>query len=197
MFFLRNLTLGMKIFVISFLGMFFGFLVIVLLNWFILFFYPLFGCEVSDLGNHYYCQIKNKEIVYTTNLKHDLDHWDCYIAGEVIIPNVLQIAHNDTYIGVSSISQEDNKIVYWIIHTKAEKKIIGDWNITEKFDYLPDNVHRYNRYSNIDGPLSQEKFEQKNKALKWSITLPPNDVKITSKESSLISSFSQNLYRVS
>lgn len=179
MFLVHKLTLGMKFFVISFAGTFFGFLAFLFLSSLITSIYPLFGCQINDLGGNYYCQTKNREIVYTTDLSHDLDRWDCYIAAEVIIPNALQVAYNSEYIILSSVSQIDNKILYWIIDTKADKKVIGEWNITEKRGLgWEDNVHKYNKYSNIYGPLSKDDFYKKSEELKIKFTLPDSIVSV-------------------
>lgn len=184
MFLLRKLTLGMKFFVLSFAGMFFGFLAVLFFEWFITLVYPLFGCQVNDLGNNYYCQ-KDRELVYTTDLNHDLDNWDCsIITTNSIIPDILQVAYDNRYIILSSISQTDNKIVYWIVDKKANKKVVGEWNVTDKAISLgnEDTVHRYNKYSNIYGPLLKEDFYKIKDNLKIDLYLPKYKV-VVEKES--------------
>lgn len=185
MFLVRKLTLGMKFFVFSFAGMFFGFLAVLFFEWFITLVFPLFGCQVDDLGNNYYCQTKDREIVYTPDLNHDLDRWDCSIVTpNSIIPNVLEVAYDNRYIILSSVSQPDNKIVYWIVDKKADKKIIGEWNVTDKAIVVgwEDTVSKYKKYSNIYGPLSKGDFSKKREELQIKLGLPNHKVSVESQQ---------------
>jgi len=185
MFLVRKLTLGKKFFVLSFAGIFFGFLAVLFFEWFITLVFPLFSCQVDDLGNNYYCQTQDREIVYTTDLKHDLDRWDCSIVTpNSIIPDVLEVAYDHRYIILSSVGQTDNRIVYWIVDKKADKKIIGEWSVTEKAISVgwEDTVSKYKKYSNIYGPLSKEDFYKKIEELQIKLGLPKHKVSVESQQ---------------